>query len=160
MSDGKDRKKTSNAKKTGSARAASRLAAVQALFQLEMSDISLRDTVTDFIENRLGDTIDDEEYVKADAVFFEDIVRGVVADQEVIDDHIRSALSENWSLSRIESVVRSILRSAIYELISRPDVPTNVIIYEYVDVAKAFYDDSKPGFVNGVLDKIGKKVRT
>jgi N utilization substance protein B len=69
-------------------------------------------------------------------------------------------LSENCSLSRIESVVRSILRSAIYELISRPDVPTNVIIYEYVDVAKAFYDDSKPGFVNGVLDKIGKKVRT
>lgn len=160
MSDGKDTKKTKNVKKTGSARAASRLSAVQALFQLEMSDISLSDTVTDFIENRLGDTIDDVEYVKADALFFEDIVRGVVGDQEVIDDHIRSALSENWSLSRIESVVRSILRAAIYELISRPDVPTNVIIYEYVDVAKAFYDDSKPGFVNGVLDKIGKKVRT
>ncbi len=146
-------------KKTASARGASRLAAVQALFQLEMSEISLRDTIEDFTKNRLGEIIDDDQYIKADPEFFTDILKGVVSYQDIIDGHIRSALSENWSLSRIESVVRAILRAAIYELMERPDVPTNVIIYEYIDVTKAFYDEVKPGFVNGVLDKISKIVR-
>ena len=146
-------------KKTASARGASRLAAVQALFQLEMSEISLRDTIEDFIKNRLGEIIDDDQYIKADPEFFTDILKGVVSHQDIIDEYIRSALSENWSLSRIESVVRAILRAAIYELMERPDVPTNVIIYEYIDVTKAFYDEVKPGFVNGVLDKISKIVR-
>ena len=146
-------------KKTASARGASRLAAVQALFQLEMSEISLRDTIEDFIKNRLGEIIDDDQYIKADPEFFTDILKGVVSHQDIIDEYIRSALTENWSLPRIESVVRAILRAAIYELMERPDVPTNVIIYEYIDVTKAFYDEVKPGFVNGVLDKISKIVR-
>ncbi len=76
-----------------------------------------------------------------------------------VDEHISSSLSEDWSLARIEPVIKGILAAGTYELIARPDVPTKVIINEYVDVAKAFFEDSKPGFVNGVLDRLSQKIR-
>ena len=78
---------------------------------------------------------------------------------EEIDELITSNLTDSWSLERIESVARAVLRSGVYEILARPDVPTNVIINEYVDVTKAFFDDSTPAFVNGILDKIAKLTR-
>ncbi|WP_321392023.1 transcription antitermination factor NusB [Emcibacter sp.] len=144
----------------GGARSASRLGAIQALYQMEMNGETAGEVIPEFLKYRLGSIVEDEQYNEADNDFFQDIVRGVQARQDEIDPLISSALSEDWSLERIESVIRAILRAGTYELLGRPDVPTKVIINEYVDLAKAFFEDSKPGFVNGILDRLAGKVRT
>ncbi len=152
-------KKAETSPSTGGARSASRLAAVQALYQMEMNDEHAQITVDEFISHRLGAVIEGEHYADADEAFFSDLVKGVEKRTAEIDDHLAGSLAENWTLARIESVARGILRAGTYELIARPDVPTSVIINEYVDVAKAFFDDSKPGFINGVLDRLAKIIR-
>jgi len=150
-----------NDKKTtkGGARSSARLAAVQALYQMEMSDVAAKIVVDEFIDHRLGEIIEDNQLAKADPVFFNDIVIGVEKRILEIDEYIKNSLSEDWSIGRIESVARAVLRAGAYEVLARPDVPTSVIINEYVDVTKAFFEDSTPGFVNGVLDKIATKIR-
>ncbi|PCJ44234.1 MAG: transcription antitermination factor NusB [Alphaproteobacteria bacterium] len=145
--------------KQGGARSASRLGAVQALYQIEMNDEPARNTVAEFIDHRLGEVIEGDHYADADTAFFTDLVQGVEQRAAEIDDYIAGSLSKDWALGRIEPVARGILRAGTYELIARPDVPTSVIINEYVDVAKAFFDDNKPGFVNGVLDRLAKIIR-
>lgn len=153
------RKKSESPPSKGSARSSSRLAAVQALYQMEMNDESAPDTVEEFINHRLGAVIEDDHYADADVAFFADLVKGVEERAKEIDAHLTGSLAKNWTLARIEPVARAILRAGTYELIGRPDVPTSVIINEYIDVAKAFFEDSKPGFINGVLDKLAKVIR-
>ncbi len=143
----------------GGARSASRLAAVQALYQMEMNDEHAHNIVDEFIDHRLGAVIEGDHYSDADVAFFANLVKGVEERAKEIDDHVSGSLADNWTLTRIEPVARAILRAGTYELIGRPDVPTSVVINEYVDVAKAFFDDSKPGFINGVLDKLAKIIR-
>lgn len=143
----------------GGARSAARLAAVQALFQIEASNAKAVFVVKEFLDHRLGQIIDEDQFAKADADFFSDIVVGTDDRFEELNTQIKECLSQDWTMERIESVARAILRAGAYELIARPDIPTNVIINEYVDVAKAFFDDSTPGFVNGVLDRIAKQNR-
>lgn len=150
---------TENKLAKGGARSSARLAAVQALYQIEAGGSKSLIVVKEFVDHRIGETIDDDAYAKADSEFFSDIVLGVDKRTEEIDEQISSNLSKDWSLGRIESVARAVLRAGTYEIMARPDVPTSVIINEYVDVTKAFYEDSTPGFVNGVLDKIAKKNR-
>ncbi|MBT6330690.1 MAG: transcription antitermination factor NusB, partial [Kordiimonadaceae bacterium] len=116
--------------------------------------------VQEFVDHRFGEIIDDSQYSNADSEFFSDIVLGVDKWATKIDDYIKSSLSKDWNLERIESVARAVLRAGTYEIIARPDVPTSVIINEYIDVAKAFFEDNTPGFVNGVLDKIAGKIRS
>ena len=145
--------------KQGGSRSAARLGAVQALYQIELGGASSSTVIDEFIDYRLGEVIEGDYYADADRAFFTDLVKGVEARQAEINDHICASLSESWTLTRIEPVARAILRAGTYELIARPDVPTSVIINEYVDVAKAFFDDSKPGFVNGVLDRLAKIIR-
>ena len=152
-------KKAETSPSKGGARSASRLAAVQALYQIEMNDEPAQLIVEEFIDHRLGQVIEGDHYANADEAFFTNVVLGVEKRFQEIDDHVAGSLSENWSLERIEPVARSILRAGTYELIARPDVPTSVIINEYVDVAKAFFDDSKPGFINGVLDRLARIIR-
>ncbi|PHZ83709.1 transcription antitermination factor NusB [Paremcibacter congregatus] len=159
MTDKAPSSQKSASKKTAGTRSASRLGAVQALYQMEMNDVFARSVIEEFMDHRLGMVIEGDEYASADTAFFADLVKGVEARLEEIDAHIVSSLSENWTLERVEPVARGILRAGVYELMARPDVPTSVIINEYVDVAKAFFDDSKPGFVNGVLDKLAKIIR-
>lgn len=144
---------------TGGARSASRLAAVQALYQMETNDAQADHIIDEFISHRLGAVIEGDHYVDADEAFFANLVTGVAERAGEIDDHLAGSLAENWTLARIEPVARGILRAGIYELMARPDVPTSVIINEYVDVAKAFFDDSRPGFINGVLDRLAKIIR-
>lgn len=146
--------------KSGGARSASRLGAVQALYQMEMSRKPAAHVVPEFLLHRLGSTIEDEQYAEADNEFFRDLVEGCEKRQSEIDSYVKSGLTSEWTLERIEPVVRAILRAGIYELTARPDVPSKVVINEYVDVAKAFFEDSKPGFVNGILDKLSKQIRT
>lgn len=148
------------AKSRSKARAAARLAAVQALYQYEMEKTPLPQLLNEFHQHRLGATIEDVEYADADADFFDDIVKGVDARREEIDALIASKLSSDWSFERLDRPMRQILRAGAYELLARNDVPTGAAISEYLDVTDAFYDRREKGFVNGLLDAIAKAVRS
>jgi N utilization substance protein B len=138
-------------------RGAARLAAVQALYQMDVGRQSLEDTLAQFQVHHLGREIEGEQYLPADADFFRQIVTGVIKSQLDIDPTIDSALDKGWPMARIDATLRAILRAATFELLRRRDIPSGVVITEYVDVARAFYEDDAPGLVNGVLDAIAKQ---
>lgn len=140
-------------------RSAARLAAVQALYQLDMENTPLPLLLHEFHQHRLGATIEDVTYHPAEQAFFDDIVKGVDARREEIDGLIASRLAKGWTLERLDKPMRQILRAGAYELLARLDVPTASVISEYVDVAHAFYDKREAGFVNGLLDAVGKAAR-
>jgi N utilization substance protein B len=139
-------------------RGAARLAAVQALYQMDIGRISLEDTLAQFNSFHLGREIEGEQYLPADADFFRQIVAGVIKGQLEIDPSIDSALTDDWPVSRIDATLRAILRAAAFELLRRKDIPAKVVITEYVDIAKAFYEDDAPKLVNGVLNTIARSV--
>ena len=141
-------------------RSAARLAAAQALYQMEMEGTPLPKLLHEFHEHRLGATIEDATYAEAEVAFFDDIVSGVDARREELDQVIGGKLAEGWSLERLDRPMRAILRAGAYELVARPDVPVASVISEYLDVADAFYDKREKGFVNGLLDAIAKDVRS
>ncbi len=140
-------------------RGASRLAAVQALYQMDVGGATLEEVLAEFETWRLGRELDGVQYRDADAAFFRDLVRGVVRDQLDLDPKIHEALADGWPLARIDVTLRAVLRSAALELAARPDVPARVVITEYVDVAKAFFDGDEPRLVNGVLDTLAREFR-
>ena len=141
------------------ARSAARLAAVQALYQMETAGQGVEATIREFEEYRLGGELDGEALHKADAKFFESILRGVVESQTRLDSYLQRQLAEGWRLERIDSTARAILRAALYELIRRPDVPYRVVIDEYLDIANAFFDGEEPKFINAVLDAAARDAR-
>lgn len=142
-----------------STRSAARLAAVQALYQMDMAEISTAAALAD-MHRRDGAVSDDAEAgVAVDEVLLKDLVEGVTGRREDIDGRIASHLAEGWSFDRLELVLRAILRAGTYEIVARPDVPLRVAINEWVDLAHAFYAGKEPGFVNGVLDRIGREAR-
>ena len=140
-------------------RSAARLAAVQALYQMEMEGTPLAKLLHEFHEHRLGATIEDATYAEAEEAFFDDLVSGADSRSHDIDAAITARLAEGWSLARLDKSMRALLRAGTYELIARPDVPTATVISEYLDVAHAFWDKREAGFVNGLLDAIAKDVR-
>ena len=146
------------------ARSAARLAAVQALYQQQMEGTAMARLLDEFHQHRLGRTIDDEdfdeaEYADAEVPFFDDVVRGVDARRDEIDAAVASKLASGWSLARLDKTMLQILRAGTYELLARADVPAAVAINEYVEVAKAFFDDGQAKFVNGILDAVAKTAR-
>ena len=141
-------------------RSAARLAAVQALYQMEMEGTPLAKLLHEFHQHRLGATIEDETYEEAEQDFFDDVVTGADARRAEIDGLISQRLAEGWTLERLDRPMRAILRAGAYELVARPDVPVATVITEYVDVAHAFYDKRETGFVNGLLDAIAKAARS
>ena len=140
-------------------RSAARLAAVQALYQMEMEATPVAKLLHEFHQHRLGATIEDTTYAAAEEDFFDDVVSGTDARREEIDALITDRLAEGWSLARLDKPMKAILRVGTYELIARPDVPTKTVISEYIDVAHAFFDKRETGFVNGLLDAIAKTAR-
>ena len=140
-------------------RGAARLAAVQALYQMDLAATPLHEILSEFESHRLGREVDGEEYLPAEAAHFRDVVGGVVADQRRLDPMIDQALSKGWPLKRIETVLRAILRAGVYELDKKPDVPARVVVAEYVDVAHAFVDRDETGMVNAVLDQLARQLR-
>ncbi|MCP1198456.1 transcription antitermination factor NusB [Notoacmeibacter sp. MSK16QG-6] len=140
-------------------RGVARLAAVQALYQMDIGGTGLLETTTEYEHFRLGHEIDGAQYREVDAAWFRAILSGVVSNQKTIDPIINRALPEDWPLSRVDSTLRAILRAGTFELAHRPDVPTAVIVSEYVDVASAFYDEQEPGLVNGALDRVARHLR-
>ena len=147
--------------KQGGPRSASRLAAVQALYQLEASEEpNTRVTIEEFVNHRLGVEVEGDQFVDADATLFADVTEGGWNRREEWDALIEPCLTKDWTIDRIEPIVRAIFRAGAYELAARPDVPTAVVINEYLDVAHAFYERAESAFVNGVLDKIAKTARS
>jgi N utilization substance protein B len=146
------------ASKSANQRGAARLAAVQALYQMDVGRQSLEETLAQFNSFRLGREIEGEQYLPADADFFGQIVKGVTKSQLEIDPMVDSALADGWPMARIDATLRAILRAAGFELLRRPDIPQSVVITEYVDIANAFFEGEVPGLVNGVLDTIAKRL--
>ena len=150
--------------------AAARLAAVQALYQSEITGMSADDVIRDFLENGVGGTAlinpggEESPEVEValaapDATLFAAIVRGTLERRTAIDTMIDGALNEGWTLARLEVLMKSILRAGAFEISTRADIPPKVSISEYVNVADAFYAGSEPGMVNAVLDRIARVVR-
>jgi N utilization substance protein B len=140
-------------------RGAARLAAVQALYQMDLGGATLSDVLAEFESFRLGKEVDGEQYRNADPAFFRAIVAGVVQNQKTLDPVVHATLAADWPLARIDVTLRAILRAGAYELTERKDVPARVVIAEYVDVAKAFFEDEVPGMVNAVLDALARGMR-
>ncbi len=142
------------------ARSAARLAAVQALYQMEVAGADRQTVQEEFETHRLGAEIEGAHYREADVTFFREILAGVVADQAAIDQLTDRALVAKWPLGRIDTTLRALFRAAGYEITARPDIPARVSIGEYVDVAKAFFAEGKEAkFVNAVLDHMARETR-
>ena len=140
-------------------RGAARLAAVQALYQMDLAGTGFNDIVAEFESHWLGGEVEGAQYMPAEAAYFRDIVGGVVREQGKLDPQIDAALTRGWPLKRIEAVLRAVLRAGAYELACRADVPARVVMSEYVDVAGAFVDEDETGMVNAVLDQLARKLR-
>ena len=141
-------------------RSVARLAAVQALYQLEANrETDPESVVREFARHRFGQEIDGEQLGEADPELFADIVRGAAADQDRLDPLISAALTPDWPLPRVDSVLRAILRAGAYELVHRLDVPPRVSISEYTAIAYAFFTGKEPGLANGVLDHLARSLR-
>ena len=149
------------------ARSVARLAAVQALYQMELGGVGVEAVVREFTDHRFGGDAEggtteapasDAVLADADEAYFAAIVRGVVADQAAIDQAIVTRLAQGWKLERLDATVRAILRAGTYEL-TRTETPVEVVIDEYVELAKAFFETTEPGFVNGALDAVARDVR-
>lgn len=149
-------------------RSSARLSAVQALYEIDMTGISVDTVLQEFMKDRWKARTDlpeeDEENLPniatPDYALMTEIIRGVSLKCNDLDDLIHSSLSGEWSVERLEVILRATLRAGTFELLSITDVPAKVVINEYVNVAKAFFDDNKPSLVNGVLDKIARVLRT
>lgn len=148
-----------NPGKPANQRGAARLAAVQALYQLDFGGAPSPSVVSEFEDHRLGQELEGEALIPADPGYFRNLVAGVVKHQRRIDPLIHETLPPDWPLKRIDPTLRAILRCGLFELLYKPDVPVRVIIAEYVDVARAFYQEDEPGLVNGVLDRLARAQR-
>jgi N utilization substance protein B len=125
---------------------------------MEVSGVGVEAVVREFSDHRFGRDLEGEQLADADEALFGDIVRGVVAEQARIDQAVVKRLAENWKLDRLDATVRAMLRAGAFELIFR-DTPVEVVIDEYVELAKAFFDAKESAFINGALDAVAQDVR-
>lgn len=140
-------------------RSVARLAAVQALYQMEVSGAGVDSVIREFGEHRFDRDVEGEQLAAADETFFADLARGVVANQAKIDQGVVKRLASGWRLERLDATARAVLRAGAFELMYRSDVPTEVVINEYVEIAKSFFEGPEAGFINGALDAIARDAR-
>jgi N utilization substance protein B len=140
-------------------RGAARLAAVQALYQMEIAGTGINEVLPQFESHWIGREVEGAQYLPAEAAFFRDLVSGVVREQRSLDPLIDQTLARGWPLKRVEAILRAVLRAGAYELRHRRDVPARVVVSEYVDVAHAFVDKEETGMVNAVLDQLAREAR-
>jgi N utilization substance protein B len=141
------------------ARTVARLAAVQALYQMELAGEGAETVISEFSNHRFDTDIEGEPLAEADEEWFADIVRGVIESQREIDAAVKARLASNWRLERLDATLRALLRSGAWELAHKPDVPREIVIDEYVELAKAFFDEAEAKFVNAALDGVARDVR-
>jgi transcription antitermination protein NusB len=146
-------------KRKANQRGAARLAAVQALYQMDIAGAGLNDILAEFESHWLGREVEGAQYLPAEADFFRNVIEGFMREQRRLDPIINKVLSEGWPLKRIEAVLRAILRAGAYELDRRSDIPARAIVAEYVSVANAFVDKDETGLVNAVLDELARLLR-
>ncbi|MEM9667670.1 MAG: transcription antitermination factor NusB [Pseudomonadota bacterium] len=144
---------------TKARRAGARLAAVQALYQMEQTGESANAVIRQFCEDRLGFGPEGIPVEEADPNLFKSIINAVVEHQGAIDPAITDRLSKGWKLTRLDATTRAILRAATAELIAHQELSGAIILDEYVGLAHAFFEGDEPRFVNGVLDRIAKDLR-
>ena len=140
-------------------RAASRLYAVQALYQMEITGKGVNEILAEFETYWMGREIEGNLYHEAETAFFQNIIAGVLDRQVDIDRQTDRTLQEGWPLRRVEALMRAVFRAAVYELIKRTDVPARVVVKEYVDVAAAFLPHDEVGMINAVLDLLARENR-
>ena len=145
--------------KKANRRGAARLAAVQALYQMDVAATGLNEIFAEFESHWIGREVEGSQYLPAEAAFFREVVGGVVGGQRSLDPMIDAALAKGWPLKRIDALLRAVLRAGAYELEHRQDVPARVVVSEYVDVANAFLDADETGMVNAVLDELARRLR-
>jgi len=156
------RPKAKRSGKHGAAgRSSARTAAVQALYQMDLAGTDLNEVIDEFVNHKLPveDEEDDETVAEPDPTFFAEILRGVVRRQRDVDPLIDQALATGWRLVRVDSILRATLRAGVFELLERPDVPARVVINEYINVAHSFFAEDEPKVVNGILDRLARKLR-
>lgn len=142
------------------ARRASRLAAVQALYQMELSGATTADVISDFASGKLPrESEAGLTEMEGDLELFKELVEKAVDRQATLDRAIARRLSEGWRLERLDAVARAILRAGATELEQRRDIPIAVVIDEYVEIAKAFFEGPEPGFINATLDACARDLR-
>jgi N utilization substance protein B len=140
-------------------RGAARLAAVQALYQMDIAGTPLNDILAEFESHWLGREVEGSQYLPAEATFFRELVGGFVREQRRLDPLIDRTLAGGWPLKRIETLLRAVLRAGAYELDRRSDVPARVVVSEYVGIAGAFFDSEETGMINAVLDALARELR-
>jgi N utilization substance protein B len=142
------------------ARTVARLAAVQALYQMELGGSGVEAVIQEFLDHRFESDLEGEPLAEADHAYFAEILRGVVAEQDAIDGAVTKRLASGWRLERLDATVRAMLRAGTFELMRRPDVPREIVIDEYVELAKAFFPEpTEAKFVNAALDGVARDVR-
>jgi len=140
-------------------RTAARVAAVQALYQMELAGTDLNAVIAEFLDVRFDPAAQGETVEGADRMFFADVLRAVLRRQREIDPLIDEQLATGWRLLRVDAILRAILRGGAAELFDRDDVPARVVINEYVNVGHFFFSEDEPRVINGVLDQIARKIR-
>lgn len=145
---------------TRARRAGARLAAVQALYEMEQTEKSARATIRDFMEDRLGIGPDGAPIEEADPDLFKSIVNAVVEHQARIDNAILGRLAEGWKLTRLDATMRALLRAGAAEFIQHQELSDAVILDEYVSLAHDFFEESDAKFANAVLQNVGKDLRS
>jgi N utilization substance protein B len=138
-------------------RSAARLAAVQVLYQMEMTGADAEQALQDAKDRRAAEP--KGRMAEPDSSLLNQVVRGVAAQLADLDGHVGGALSTDWTVDRLEAVLRAIVRAGAWELSARPQTPARVCISEWVDVAHAFYSGPEPGLVNAVLDRLAQTLR-
>jgi N utilization substance protein B len=151
--------KASSGQNAGLSRSRARLAAVQALYQMDVAGTDINEVIEEFKTLRMAPDAEDDAVAGADERHFARVLHGVMNRQREIDPLIDLQLATGWRLVRVDSILRAILRAGGFELLELKDVPVRVVINEYVDVAHAFFEGDETRVINGVLDQIARKLR-
>jgi N utilization substance protein B len=142
----------------GNLRRGSRIAAVQALYQMVLSGSSSETVIAEFTTFRVGQSAPSDVPEAIDEALFADIVRGVTTNKDAADEIIGAVLDKERSVERLQVLMQVILRAGAYELLKREDIDPALTINEYVAVADAFFNEREPALVNAVLDRIARRL--
>jgi len=141
-----------------SKKSSSRLFAVQILYEMEINGKSFEVIQKRFKEESFFEIEKINDLGSPSKTYIEILVKGVSNNQDKVDNIIKDNLV-NWSLSRINSIARAILRTSVFELLDVNDVPDKVVFNEYIEIAKFFFDGDEPSFINAVLDSVSKNYK-